>query len=179
MTSRSRAPDLERQLELLNPAFKIAVVEVSRALAAAGIRHALCGGLAVGAYARPRATKDIDFLVGEEAYVHHGLLVTMNPAFPTRAGDIQVDAVPLVPQLESLEPLLAVASKSLGVPVISPLGLVAMKLVAGRMRDRSDIVSLVESGAVDVVECREFLRAHRFEHLVAQFDALVESAEGE
>ncbi|MDP2344177.1 MAG: hypothetical protein Q8O67_24680 [Deltaproteobacteria bacterium] len=148
-------------------------------MAAAGIRHALCGGLAVGAYARPRATRDIDFLVGEEAYVHHGLLVTMHPAFPTRAGDVQVDAVPLLPNLVSLEPLLTSSEKSLGVPVISALGLVAMKLVAGRMKDRGDVVALVESGAVDPQECRAFLRSYGFEHLVAQFDALVERAEGE
>jgi hypothetical protein len=175
----SRAPDLEKEFEVLSPTFKTAVVAVSRALTTARIRHALCGGLAVGAYARPRATRDIDFLVGEEAYVHHGLLVTMNPAFPTSAGGLQVDAVPLLPNLASLEPLLTDSERSLDVPVISALGLVTMKLVAGRMKDRSDVVALVESGAVDPMECREFLRGHGFDHLVAPFDALVERAEGE
>jgi hypothetical protein len=166
-------------MDLLSPEFRTAVVEVSRALSAAGIRHALCGGLAVGAYARPRATQDIDFLVGEEAYVHHGLLVTMNPAFPTRAGAIAVDAVPLWPHLQSLEPSLSEAEKSLGVPVVSAVALVAMKLVAGRMKDKSDVVALVESGAVDVEEAREFLKSHDFAHLIAELDALVERAEAE
>jgi len=180
MTSRlSRSPDLARQLELLKPEFRTAVVEVSRALTEAGIPHALCGGLAVGAYARPRATEDIDFLVGDEAYVHHGLLVTMNPAFPTRAANIPVDAVPLLPHLKALEPLLRGAESSLGVPVVPAVALVAMKLVAGRMKDKSDIVALVESGAVDVDEARDFLRAYGFERFLETFDALVERAGAE
>ena len=36
-----------------------------------GVRHALVGGLAVGAHGYPRATKGVDFLVGDEAFEHH------------------------------------------------------------------------------------------------------------
>lgn len=32
-----------------------------------GIRHALVGGLAVGHHGHPRATKGVDFIVGDEA----------------------------------------------------------------------------------------------------------------
>jgi hypothetical protein len=62
----------------------------SGALRTAGVRHVVVGGLAVGANGYPRATKDVDFLVGDDAFVHHaGGLVTMNPALP-----IQVNGVP-------------------------------------------------------------------------------------
>src|SRR5438477_162072 len=43
----------------------------SEALTRAGIAHAVIGGLAVGANGYPRATKDVDFLVGDDAFVHH------------------------------------------------------------------------------------------------------------
>jgi hypothetical protein len=42
--------------------------QISRTLTALGIPHALIGGLAVGVYGHPRATKDVDFLVGTEAF---------------------------------------------------------------------------------------------------------------
>jgi hypothetical protein len=42
----------------------------SATLSELGVRHALVGGLAVGAWGYPRNTRDIDFLVGEEAFVH-------------------------------------------------------------------------------------------------------------
>jgi hypothetical protein len=55
----------------------------SAALTRAGVRHVVIGGLAVGANGHPRATKVVDFLVGDEAFHHHaGGLVTMNPAIP-------------------------------------------------------------------------------------------------
>jgi hypothetical protein len=61
------------------------------ALARAGVRHVVIGGLAVGAHGYPRATRAVDFLVGDDAFVHHpGGLVTMNPALP-----IEVDGVPI------------------------------------------------------------------------------------
>ena len=59
------APDLKQALRPV-PGYERAVREVSRMLAAAGIRHALAGALAANAYrSRPRTTEDIDFLVGE------------------------------------------------------------------------------------------------------------------
>ncbi len=50
----------------------------SEALTRAGVRHVVVGDLAVGANGYPRATKDVDFLVGSEAFEHHaGGLVTL------------------------------------------------------------------------------------------------------
>lgn len=40
----------------------------SELLRTLGVRHALVGGLAVGLHGHPRATKDVDFIVGEEAF---------------------------------------------------------------------------------------------------------------
>jgi hypothetical protein len=68
-------------------AMRSASVELARL----GVRHALVGGLAVGAYGYPRATKDVDFLVGDEAFEHHvGGIVTMKPGIPIQIGGVLV-----------------------------------------------------------------------------------------
>ena len=57
----------------------------SDALTALGIRHVVVGGLAVGANGYPRATKDVDFLVGDEAFEQHpGGFIRSSPAFRSR-----------------------------------------------------------------------------------------------
>ena len=43
-------------------------IEASRRLTELGVPHALIGGLAVGLYGPPRATKDVDYLVGDAAF---------------------------------------------------------------------------------------------------------------
>ena len=50
------------------------------------------GGLAVGANGHPRATKDVHFLVGREAFNHHANgLVTMRPEIPFQVNGIAID----------------------------------------------------------------------------------------
>src|ERR1700738_2528562 len=69
-------------------AMRISHEELTRA----GVPHLLAGGLAVGAYGYPRATKDVDFLVGEEAFMHHGAgIVTMKPGVPIQVAGVAVD----------------------------------------------------------------------------------------
>jgi len=43
-------------------------IDTSERLRALGIPHALVGGLAVGLHGHPRATKDVDFIVGTAAF---------------------------------------------------------------------------------------------------------------
>jgi hypothetical protein len=62
-----------------------AMKAASQALTRAGVRHTVAGGLAVGANGYPRATRDVDFLVGNEAFEHHpGGLVTLKQGSPFR-----------------------------------------------------------------------------------------------
>jgi hypothetical protein len=55
---------LAAELALLAEGMRTALFAALDAYDALGIRFALVGGLAVGSYAEPRATKDIAFLVG-------------------------------------------------------------------------------------------------------------------
>ena len=65
-------PDLGLLDGVVAPRILDALRVASEQLTKIGVRHALVGGLAVGAHGYPRATKNVDFLVGEEAFLHHG-----------------------------------------------------------------------------------------------------------
>jgi len=66
----------------------------SAALGSLGVRHVVVGGLAVGANGFPRATRDVDFLVGEEAFEHHaGGLVTLRAGVPFQVRSVAVDFI--------------------------------------------------------------------------------------
>lgn len=145
-------PELKRALRMV-PSYERAVREVSRMLADAGIRHALAGALGANAYRnRPRTTEDIDFLVGDEAFVSHaGGFVTMRVPVVEFDG-IAVDQVPLTDALRVVEADLNRAPVSEGVPIAPLDTLVIMKLLAGRTQDLADVEAIIGSGAD-----REFL----------------------
>jgi hypothetical protein len=136
----------------------------SEAFRQAGVRHVLVGGLAVGLGGYPRYTRDVDFLVGDEAFVFHGPLVTPRPGLPLRYGQIAIDWVSLEPgERSAFEPYLQEAIYG-EVPVMPIVPLVAMKLIAGRQKDHADVVELIKAGA-DLEEIRSFVAEHFRERL--------------
>jgi hypothetical protein len=145
--SPAGAPELRWALRPV-PAYERAVREVSKMLAAAGIRHALAGALGANAYRhRPRTTEDIDFLVGEEAFqTHPGGFVTMRVPVIEFDG-IDVDQIPVTGGLGVLADALDRAPVSDGVPIAPLDAIVVMKLLAGRTQDLADIEAIVASGA--------------------------------
>ena len=146
----------------------------SEALTRAGVNHVVVGGLAVGANGYPRATKDVDFLVGDDAFVQHaGGLVTMNPALPIAVDGVAIDYV----SPRDGEAHLAAALSSPPGSFIDPIRLVYMKLRAGRLRDRGDVAGLVNAG-LDVDACRSYLAANAAD-LVESFDDIVAKAASE
>lgn len=136
-----------------------------RALEAAGVEFALCGGLAVAVHAKPRATLDVDLLVpraalgaakasaralgygieaepmllsGGRAEVHR--LSKPDPA----SGDLlSVDLLVVTPALEGAWASRERVAWQHGViPVVSRAGLVAMKRLRGSGQDLDDIRAL-------------------------------------
>ncbi len=63
---RAVTPDLSSVEGVVAPGVLDAMRRASEVLTRLGVRHALVGGLVVGAHGYPRATKDVDFLVGDE-----------------------------------------------------------------------------------------------------------------
>jgi hypothetical protein len=80
---------------MLSESMRAAVVAACDAYAALGVPYALVGGLAAGARGRPRFTKDVDFLVGEEAFIRSGLIISFAKPMPLQAGDVAIDPIPL------------------------------------------------------------------------------------
>jgi hypothetical protein len=137
-----------------------------------GVRHVLVGGLAVGAWGHPRATNDVDFLVGEEAFEHHaGGLVTMKYGVPIQVGGVPVDL--LSATTNRCEDALAVAGID-GVPVAPLEVLIYLKLASPRPRDLADVIELIRLG-IDRERIRTDLQA-RSPLLVERWDRAVADA---
>jgi hypothetical protein len=160
-------PDLTLLQDVVAPKVLEALALASEALTTAHVRHLVIGGLAVGANGHPRATKDVDFLVGDEAYEHHGKLVMLRAGLPFQVDGVAVDF--LSPSAD--EPFLEAALAGTPGSVIDAAPLVYMKLKASRMQDRADVVALVKA-SLDVEACRAYLQTNA-PALLARFDDLV------
>jgi hypothetical protein len=162
---RKGRPDLAAEFEVVNRTIETAARLASARLAELGVRHVLVGGLAVGAYADPRATKDVGFLVGPEAWPTSGLIVSPILGLPFRVGQVAIDTLLAPAEAPGIEEALARGIESEGIPVAPPEVIVLMKLIADRPRDRYDIASLLEVVDHDVI--REYVEQFGPEYLPA------------
>ena len=146
---------IEALAEVVAPSVLIDAIDTSRRLTALGVPHALIGGLAVGLHGHPRATKDVDFLVGEEAFERTVPILVYREELAeiARVGVIDLMGVP--PGHEELRCLLAVPERN-EIPVIPAPALIYLKLSAGRQQDIADVRALLDAG-VDVLETRTYL----------------------
>lgn len=169
--------DLKEVFRFVAPRVRDAAIKSAAQLNDLGIRHALAGGLAVGAHGYIRATVDVDFLVGEEAFEHHGSVVAFKAGVPIEVDGVRIDylsPVSLGPQLEEVldHPLM-----NEGLAIVPIEVLIYMKLAAKRRRDLVDVIELVKVGA-DVSRVRDYLRQYASD-LVPSFEELVNEALGE
>jgi hypothetical protein len=146
-------PDLARLRGVVAPEILTAVEVASRQLREAGIPHALAGGLAVGAHGYPRTTDDVDFLVGDEAFVRHtGGLVTLKLPL-VAVGNVRIDFVSIEEskgEAKQLRPAVENPPHSEHIPIVPLPALIYMKLKAGRQKDTADVVELLKRGKIDV-----------------------------
>ena len=146
----------------------------SQALSRAAVRHAVAGGLAVGANGYPHATKDVHFLVGSEAFAHHpGALVTLKQGVPFQVNGVAIDFLSIGPGEEFLENDLAAAEGSF----LEAAPLVYLKLKSSRLRDQADVLELIKS-SLDIAACRRYLQTNAPD-LLSRFDDLITRAETE
>lgn len=140
-------------------------VRVSEALTTLGVPHALVGGLAVGLHGHPRATKDVDFIVGSEAFATTSPLLSFRDEL---TEIVRWGVVDLIAALPDDPPLAAelVRGTHGQVPVVGIEVLVLMKLRASRSQDVADVEALVRAGA-DVAATLAFLRAYEPRHIPA------------
>jgi hypothetical protein len=142
-------PDLSLLDDIVSARVLDAMRTASAQLTKLGVRHALVGGLAVGVHGYPRATKDVDFLVGDEAYQHFaGGLIAVAPGVPIAVGEVPVDPISAAPGEVHLLKTLDRPIPCSGIPVAPIEALVYLKLKSPRSRDASDVVELIKVGAV-------------------------------
>jgi hypothetical protein len=148
-------------------------IDTSERLRVLGIPHALVGGLAVGLHGHPRATKDVDFIVGVAAFASIKPILS----FREELGDLVrwgvIDLLAALPDDPALEQALQDPSPG-EVPVVPVEVLVLMKLRAGRPQDEADVAHLARAG-MDVRAVLEWLGEHAAEH-VATFSRLAQRA---
>lgn len=166
---------MREALSAVSPAVKRAAIRAHRALRDAGVPHVVVGGVAVGAHGHPRATKDIDFMTTDEAFVKRGVLIAgVREGLPFPAVDgIPVDYLGPTAGTGEAEMLEKVRHKR-GLHAIPVRMLIRMKLYAGRVQDDADVVHLLNAGA-DATKIRRYV-ARVAPELVARFDALARRA---
>ena len=166
--------DIKDTFEFVAPKVREAALKTSAQLTHLGIRHALAGGLAVGAHGYVRATVDVDFLVGEEAFEHQGLLVAFKAGVPIEVDGIRIDYLSPVALGAQLEEVLNHPPVSEGLAIVPIETLIYMKLIAQRRKDMLDVVELVKAGA-DVPRIRKYLHQYA-EDLLPLFEELTVEA---
>jgi hypothetical protein len=167
-------PDPELLVDVVSAKVLNAMQVASDALARMSVRHVVVGGLAVGANGWPRATRDVDFLVGEEAFEHHGGgLVTVRAGLPIQVGGVAVDCL----SVRDDEPFLAAALAAPPGSFAPAPVLVYMKLKSPRSKDRQDVIELIKVG-IDVDACRSYLESNALQ-LVAKLDDAIRVARAE
>jgi hypothetical protein len=164
MNTPARAlPDLAQLRGVVAPEILAAAAVASRELREAGIPHALVGGLAVGAHGYPRTTDDVDFLVGDEAFVQHaGGLVTLKVPL-IAVGKVRIVMISIESskeEKEQLRPAVESPAESEQIPIVPLTALVYMKLKASRQKDLADLVELLKRGKIDIGGIDQYLKEH-------------------
>jgi len=121
-------------------------IDVGALLARLGIPHALVGGLAVGLNGHARATRDVDYLVGPEAFERTTPVLVYRDELRDRVVMGVIDLLAVPDEYPVLADELAVGEAG-DVHVISVEGLILMKLAANRTQDRDDVERLLAAGA--------------------------------
>ncbi|MGH9762796.1 MAG: hypothetical protein ACREAC_18390 [Blastocatellia bacterium] len=165
--------DISEVFRFVAPRVRDAAVETASQLNHLGIRYALAGGLAVGAHGYVRATSDVDFLVGEEAFEHHGLMVAFKPGVPIEVEGVRVDYLSTASLGTQLEAVLDNPPINEGLAIVPIEVLIYMKLVAKRRKDIVDVIELVRAGA-DVKLARSYLAQYARDLLPLFEDAVNE-----
>ncbi len=163
--------DVEQAFRLVAPQVRQAAITTAEQLEALDIRYALAGGLAVAAHGYLRATDDVNFLVGDEAFEQHGKLVSFKTGVPIEVEGIRIDYL----SPAALGDYVKSAFEQEGLlHVVSIEILIYMKLVAKRRKDQLDIVELLKT-TTQQKNIRAYLEKHAAD-LIPLFDELATEA---
>ena len=118
----------------------------------------LIGGLALSYYVKPRFTQDVDFLFLDVSDIPNsvtGFKRHRPGAFQHNTTHVEVEVVTgksINASDEMIQKIFDTAVVHDGVKIASPSGLVALKLGRLNMRDKGDIVDLINCCEIDLSE---------------------------
>jgi hypothetical protein len=163
--------DLEQAFRLVAPQVHHAATKTAEQLESLGIRYALVGGLAVAAHGYLRATDDVDFLVGDEAFEHHGNIVSFKAGVPIEIDGIRIDYLSPTALGKHVESAFRQADTFHVVPIEI---LIYMKLVAKRRKDQLDVIELLKR-TTQIKTIRSYVETYAID-LLPLFDELAAEA---
>ena len=159
------------------------LIETAKMLAYQASRRnqaiAIAGGLAMQVWGSPRLTADLD-IIALDLLGHSGEpLLFGGIRFMTRKGTSGVEVpVDIIVRADEFRDLYTGALAAAVVvddlpPVVDPEFLVAMKMVAGRTKDESDVRYLVLLEDFDVDRADNIVRAHLGPYAVRELHSIV------
>ena len=131
----------------------------------------MVGGLAVGLNGFLRATKDVHYLVGSEAFEKTAPILVYRSELKDRIEMAVVDLLAVPDAFPCLADQLAVVEVG-ELHVIAPEALILMKLSANRPQDRADVARLLDAG-IEERDVASYLAEHAPE-LLNRFAELVD-----
>lgn len=151
--------------------------KVSDIFRKAGVAHVAVGGLAVGANGYLRNTDNIDFLVGDNAFVCQDNFVYVRNDLPIEYFGTKVGWVSMTAAEKTIfgKYLMVPAPGQIPIMPIEPL--IGMKLIADRHKDRTDIIELVKV-RTDLASIVDFTTSN-LPHLLPRLAELIVCAEKE
>jgi len=156
-------PNLVAALDHLAPRFREAVHAAADTYRRLGVRAVLVGGVAASAYGRPRGTKDVDFLVGDEAWDTYGVVISLKAGIPQEACQVPIDNIPVhVKYRELYERAIetAIESDEPGVWIPRPEMVAVTKLAGSRSQDIAAVVDMMRAGSINLDELANLVRPH-------------------
>jgi hypothetical protein len=157
-----------------------AILEIAKITEEAKIDAVLVGGAALQCYGSDRLTTDIDFAAREPLPQSTRLKDLSFGGYQTLSpSGVPVDWIMRDDDYADLydEAIRrAVRVDGVPLPVAAPEYLVAMKMVAHRIKDEADIETLILSGVLDLVETRKLIKRLLGAYAADSFDAYVLSA---
>ena len=150
---------------------------VSEIFRAKDVKHVVVGGLAVGANGYLRNTNNLDFLVDDAAFIFRDKVVYVRNDLPIKYFGSRVNWVSMSPAEKPIFGKYLMMPVRDQIPIMPVEPLIAMKLITGRHKDRTDIIELakVRSNLASIVE----FTSVNIPHLLPLLNELIICAEEE
>ncbi|MFT3866331.1 MAG: hypothetical protein QM729_18885 [Solirubrobacterales bacterium] len=134
------------------------MIAVHRALAAAGLPHAIGGAVALSIYGAPRETADIDVNVFVAPERRPEVLRALDPV-PAGGPPVHVFYSHDELHEEMASAIREVTYAGTTIPLVAPEHLVARKMILDRPKDRRDIEALLDANpSLDREEIERWVR---------------------